>query len=98
LKFIEPGNEPRIKIWAERKKTCIILWFEDNGIGVSEEHQEKIFSVFERLHGIERYPGTGIGLAIVRRAAERMKGKVGVISSPQSGSRFWVSLPCPSES
>ncbi|VAX42033.1 hypothetical protein MNBD_PLANCTO02-38, partial [hydrothermal vent metagenome] len=77
LKFIEPGNEPRIKIWAERKKTCIILWFEDNGIGVSEEHQEKIFSVFERLHGIERYPGTGIGLAIVRRAAERMKGKVG---------------------
>lgn len=69
------------------------LWIEDNGIGIAPEYQERIFRVFERLHGIETYPGTGIGLAIVRKGMERMGGRVGVESQPGRGSRFWIELP-----
>jgi signal transduction histidine kinase len=65
----------------------------DNGIGISAEYHEKIFQVFERLNDASAYPGTGIGLAIVRRAVGRMGGKVGVKSEEGKGSRFWVDLP-----
>lgn len=69
------------------------LWIEDNGIGIAPEHQQRIFRVFERLHGIETYPGTGIGLAIVRKGLERMGGYAGVESQAGEGSRFWIDLP-----
>ncbi len=68
------------------------LWVEDNGIGIAPEHQQRIFRVFERLHGVDVYPGTGIGLAIVRKGAERMGGHIGVESQVGQGSRFWVQL------
>jgi signal transduction histidine kinase/CHASE3 domain sensor protein len=71
----------------------IRLWVEDNGIGIAPEYQERIFRVFERLHGVETYPGTGIGLAIVRKGIERMGGRVGVESQLGQGSRFWIELP-----
>ncbi|MEG4576439.1 CHASE3 domain-containing protein [Microcoleus sp. N3A4] len=70
----------------------IRLWVEDNGIGIAPEHQKRIFRVFERLHGIESYPGTGIGLAIVQKGADRMGGQVGVESQLGQGSRFWINL------
>jgi PAS domain S-box-containing protein len=70
----------------------IRLWVEDNGIGIAPEHQKRIFRVFERLHGIESYPGTGIGLAIVKKGADRMGGHVGVESQLGQGSRFWIQL------
>jgi hypothetical protein len=69
------------------------LWIEDNGIGIQPEYHERIFRMFERLHGADSYPGTGIGLAIVRKGVERMGGRVGVESAPGTGSRFWVELP-----
>ena len=69
------------------------LWVEDNGIGIDPKYQERIFQVFERLHGVESYPGTGIGLAIARKAVERMGGRVGVESQLGQGSRFWIELP-----
>ena len=69
------------------------LWVEDNGIGIAPEYQDRIFRVFERLHGVETYPGTGIGLAIVRKGIERMGGRVGVVSQSGQGSRFWIELP-----
>lgn len=70
----------------------IRLWVEDNGIGIATEHQKRIFRVFERLHGIESYPGTGIGLAIVCKGVDRMGGRVGVESQLGHGSRFWIEL------
>ncbi|MEG4940284.1 ATP-binding protein [Microcoleus sp. F4-D5] len=70
----------------------IRLWVEDNGIGIAAEHQKRIFRVFERLHGIESYPGTGIGLAIVQKGIDRMGGQVGVESQLGQGSRFWIQL------
>lgn len=69
------------------------IWVEDNGIGIPPEYHERIFRMFERLHGVGAYPGTGIGLAIVRKGVERMGGRVGVESAPGAGSRFWVELP-----
>ncbi len=73
----------------------IRLWVEDNGIGIKPENQERIFQVFERLHGAETYPGTGIGLAIARKGVERMGGRVGVESQLGQGSRFWIELRQP---
>ncbi len=64
----------------------------DNGIGISEEFHEKIFKMFQRLHSDDIYPGTGIGLAIVRKAMNLMKGHVRVASSPDKGSTFYVTL------
>lgn len=69
------------------------FWIEDNGIGIPKEAQQKIFGMFQRLHRDQEYPGTGIGLAIVWKAVERMNGKAGVESEPGKGSRFWIELP-----
>jgi len=69
------------------------LCVEDNGIGIAAEDQDRIFQVFERLHGVESYPGTGIGLAIARKAVTRLGGSIGVESALGEGSRFWVELP-----
>ena len=78
---------------ATASSAKIRLWVEDNGIGIEPRHQENIFQAFERLHGIETYPGTGMGLAIVRKGVERMGGRVGVESQFGEGSRFWIELP-----
>jgi signal transduction histidine kinase len=65
----------------------------DNGIGIAPEHLGRIWNVFERLHDREAYAGTGIGLAIVKRAMSRMHGSCGVDSKPGEGSTFWIELP-----
>jgi PAS domain S-box-containing protein len=93
IKFVAPGTRPNVRIWAEPRGERVRLWVEDNGIGIAPAHQERIFGVFERLHGRETYPGTGIGLAIVRKGVERMGGRAGVESAPGQGSRFWIELP-----
>jgi signal transduction histidine kinase len=73
----------------------IRIWFEDNGIGIPMEVQARMFMMFQRLNPPEQYEGTGIGLTIVRKAVERMGGKVGVESEPGKGSRFWIELKEP---
>lgn len=93
MKFVDSSKKPQVRIRAESHNGWISLYVEDNGIGILPEFQEKIFHVFERLHGNESYPGTGIGLAIVRRAAESLGGRIGMESSPGAGSRFRVEIP-----
>jgi two-component system, sensor histidine kinase and response regulator len=93
IKFVTPGVPPQVRLWGEKHTPWECLWVKDNGIGIAPEYQEGIFRVFERLHGAETYPGTGIGLAIVCKGAARMGGRVGVESTPGQGSAFWVELP-----
>ncbi len=91
LKFIAPGVEPRIRFRTEDRGENVRLWVEDNGVGIPPLHHERVFRVFERLEGA-RYPGTGIGLSIVRKGVERMGGQVGLESEPDQGTRFWIEL------
>jgi signal transduction histidine kinase len=91
-KFVPPGETPQVRIWAEEKGEFVRLWVEDNGIGIALEYRERIFRIFERLHGVETYPGTGIGLAIVQKGVERLGGRAGVESVEGVGSKFWIEL------
>ena len=93
VKFTRPGLVPEVRMRAEVRDDVCRLWVQDNGIGVAPENQERIFQIFERLHGVETYSGTGIGLAIVHKGMERMGGRSGVESVPGRGSRFWIELP-----
>ncbi|WP_199316923.1 ATP-binding protein [Chroococcidiopsis sp [FACHB-1243]] len=97
LKFIKPESHPQVEIKSQliryHQQQWARLWIIDNGIGIASSDTERIFRIFERLHGIETYPGTGIGLAIVRKSIERMGGCVGVESQLGQGSRFWIELP-----
>jgi PAS domain S-box-containing protein len=95
IKFVAPGTPPRIRLWAEPFQavaghSLVRLYIQDNGIGIPKEAHDKIFTIFHRLN--EEGEGTGIGLAIVKRAAERMGGRVGVNSEPGRGSTFWLEL------
>jgi len=91
-KFRREGVPVHVAVRAEQRAGRVRIWVEDDGIGIAPEHQARIFNVFERLHGQEAYPGTGIGLAIVRKGAELMGGSCGVESELGHGSRFWIEL------
>lgn len=92
LKFMPSDRTPAIRIRAEQNER-VRLWIGDNGIGIKSEYHERIFRVFERLHGGNEYPGTGIGLAIVAKGVERLGGTAGVESKLGDGCRFWIELP-----
>jgi len=92
VKFVRAGVFPEVRVWAERRDSRVRLWVQDNGIGVPEKHREHIFGIFHRTPEGECYEGTGIGLAIVRKAVERMGGQTGVESEVGKGSRFWIEL------
>lgn len=91
VKFVRPGVIPRVRVYSEVVDGKIRLCVEDNGLGIPESAQGRVFELFQRAHN--GYQGFGIGLAIVRRAAERMGGSVGLSSKPGKGSKFWVELP-----
>jgi PAS domain S-box-containing protein len=95
LKFVPPQQPPRIRIRTHEEDGIVRLCVEDNGIGIDPKYQDRVFRVFERLHKTDDYPGTGIGLAIVQKAAQRMNATVGVESTLGQGSTFWVDLPKP---
>lgn len=93
VKFVAPGVKPKVSIRAtDDGNEHLRFWFEDNGIGISPSGQQRLFQMFQRLNPPGHFDGTGIGLAIVRKAVERMGGRVGVQSEPGKGSRFWVEL------
>ncbi len=93
LKFVAPGATPEITIRTEAADDQVKLWVDDHGIGIPVQSQEKIFGLFQRLHRPEEYAGTGVGLAAVKKAVERMSGTIGVVSKPGKGSHFWIQLP-----
>lgn len=92
-KFVASGVAPEITVRATRAGDRVRIAVGDNGIGIAEKDQTRIFEVFQRLHGQERYPGTGIGLALVFKAMERMGGHVEVESEPGHGACFTLDLP-----
>lgn len=102
VKFVPPGAKPEVRVRAEEswagpdgKPGYVRVWVEDRGIGIPKKAQERVFGIFQKLR--TEYPGDGIGLAIVKKAAERMGGNVGVNSEEGKGSRFWVTLPLAQE-
>lgn len=93
LKFRHPERKPDVHVSGTRRNATWELAFEDNGIGIEQEYWDKIFVVFQRLHPLNRYEGTGIGLAICRKIVERHGGQIRVESRPGQGSTFFVTLP-----
>jgi len=94
-KFVAPGTTPRISIRTEAREDRVRIWVEDNGLGIDPAYHGKIFGLFERAGNVREHDGTGVGLAIVARASQRMGGTCGVESALGSGSRFWIELPAP---
>jgi len=93
LKYQEPGNMPVITIEAQEEKLNWRFSVKDNGIGISQQHFERIFIIFQRLHVKEVYSGTGVGLAITKKIIESIDGKIWVESVEGAGSTFILTIP-----
>jgi signal transduction histidine kinase len=92
IKFVAPGVKPLVEISHAIVGKRATIYFTDNGIGIPRESRDRVFRIFERFH--QKHDGTGIGLAIVHRAMERLQGTIGVEPAPSgTGSRFWLQLP-----
>jgi PAS domain S-box-containing protein len=92
LKF-RGAEPPRVRVAAQRLNGHWRIDVIDNGIGISDDHRAAIFDLFQRLHPADRYPGAGLGLALVKRVVERHGGELGVEDAAGGGSRFWFTLP-----
>ena len=93
VKFTKGCSQPEISIRSEKVENKCLISIQDNGIGFEMKYYDKIFEIFQRLHLAEEYPGTGVGLAVVRKAIERLGGKIWAVSEPGSGSTFYLELP-----
>lgn len=92
VKFSRAGIPPVVRIRAEERENRTRIWIEDNGIGIEPRFARRVFGMFERLHTERKIPGTGVGLAIVATAMDRLGGTCGVEPNEPAGSRFWIEL------
>lgn len=92
IKFVAPGVEPRVTVAARVEGGWCRIEVRDNGIGIPAEQLGHIFEPFTRLHGVEAYPGVGLGLATAYKAIRWMGGRLGCTSSPGQGSTFWLEV------
>ena len=90
VKFVAPGVPLRVRLWAESRGAMVRIWFEDNGIGIAADQGERVFVMFQRAS--KGYEGTGVGLALVRKVIEKMRGRVGFEPAARGGTRFWLEL------
>jgi PAS domain S-box-containing protein len=101
LKFHAPGANPKVQVRATTVEDVYAendicrLTVQDNGIGFDEKYLDRIFAVFQRLHGRQEFEGTGIGLAVCRRIVDRHKGTITAKSKPGEGTTFVIDLPLP---
>lgn len=91
VKFVRSDCQPKVKIWTEAKEFTVRLWIEDNGIGIDPENHARIFNMFEQVDA-KKYDGTGMGLAIAKKAVENMQGSIGLESSLGNGTKMWIEL------
>jgi len=94
LVYHRPDVPPRIEINATSDAESVTVSVADNGIGIAPEFREKVFNVFFRLHNQDKYPGTGIGLAVVRKSIALLRGRVWIESAATNGSVFYLKLLC----
>lgn len=93
IKFSSHQDAPRITLRSESRVGEQVISVQDNGCGFDMKYHQRIFTIFQRLHRSQDYPGTGVGLAIVQKAAERMHGRVWADSTPGAGATFILALP-----
>lgn len=93
LKFHKKGEAPEVRISASVAGNDCILSIQDKGIGFDEKYLDRIFTIFQRLHGRQEFEGTGVGLAVVRRIVERHSGEITAKSAPDHGATFVITLP-----
>lgn len=92
VKYSRPDCPPEIQLFAVEKETEWVIGVKDNGIGISKQHFDKIFVIFQRLHNRDQFEGTGIGLAMVKKHVESWGGRVWVESDPGKGSTFYFTI------
>ena len=92
IKFQKPDRVPKIEIKSIKDEKYYIFSISDNGIGIDQKYFDKIFTIFQRLHGVDEYPGSGIGLSICKKVVTLHQGKIWVESKLNEGSTFYFSL------
>jgi light-regulated signal transduction histidine kinase (bacteriophytochrome) len=93
LKYSAKRDAPRVEIGGKVQGAEHVYWVRDNGAGFDMRYAQKLFGVFQRLHRVEEFPGTGVGLAIVQRIVVRHGGRAWAEGKPGEGACFYFSLP-----